>query len=164
MTTAEKFQQVAQKFAQIGGANEVLEWQLADAAAQQHPQIFIIERRKASAGAPQQAEAISMKGRGAQPVSRVWSKDAQNSLSQFVGRVIAISDGENFFQLGQAAPNEPRNALHQHRGLAGTGAGAHQHGSALVPNGLELFGVEIQRGHAGPLCGRAWRAAMWKIT
>src|SRR5438105_13999981 len=112
----------------------------------------------------QQAEAISMKGRGAQPVSRVWSKNAQNSLSQFVGRVIAISDGENFFRLGLAAPNEPRNALDQHRGLAGTGAGAHQHGSALVPNGLELFGVEIQSGHAGPLCGRVWRAAMWKTT
>src|ERR1700722_12695483 len=64
VAAAEKAEQIAQKLADIGGTNKMLQMQLGDATAQIDPQVNVIENAKILASSFQQIETTIMKRGG----------------------------------------------------------------------------------------------------
>ena len=149
MATAKEVQEVTQKPARIGSLGESLELQVADATAQQHEEVLIVEQSKLDSCPMQQREAVPMKGVGVQPAG----KHLGSSVLRFeigientahtghqLGRAVArVGDSENFFRPGDSCLDEVGNASRQHRGLAGPGARYHEHRPVHTLNGLPLL-------------------------
>src|SRR6266404_6613158 len=63
-----ELEQVVEELADVGSAHEVLETQIADPAAQEHPEILFVEHTETSAAAVEQSVAPRMEGAGLQAV------------------------------------------------------------------------------------------------
>ncbi len=73
-----------------------------------------------------------------------WRPAAQPALHaalELGGGVLSESNSQNLFRPRMPVLDQPGNALHQHRGLAGAGAGQHQHGTQGMLDGSLLLRV-----------------------
>src|SRR5208282_2246632 len=149
MATAEKVQQVPEKPAGIGGLDEALELQLANAAAQQHEEVLIVEQGKVDSRLVQQREAVRVEGVGLQAAGEQLGSGAlrfevrvdntAGTGDQLGSTIAGIGDGENFARPGCTAIDKVRNAARQYRGLAGSRSRHHQHGPMHMLDGLPLL-------------------------
>ncbi len=64
-----------------------------------------------------------------------------DALTHLFGGIVGVGEGNDFLRPCVPFVNQPGDALDQDRGLAGTGAGDHKHGTVDVLDRLQLLRV-----------------------
>ena len=166
VTTAEELQQIFQELSRSGSLDVVLQLHVADAAAQQDEQVFVVEELKLGARVLQKSIAVGMKGVRLQTAGEqllgslgtlqlrikrrllveIRVQDGRHAMNQLGGGVARVGDGEDFVGTRGFSLDEVGDAARQHRGLAGSGAGDNQHGAVDVLDGLALLGGRSKNG------------------
>ena len=159
VTAAEELQQVLEKLSRRGGLDVVL--QLASRRCGGEAERTGLCRRGAETWCPPPAAGDSNRNGTCAPASRCAQlagrlraidlriqrlllagrgmQDGGNARDQFRGGVSRVGDGENFVGAGSAGLDQVRDTTSEDRGLAGAGAGDHQHGAMNVLDSLLLL-------------------------
>jgi hypothetical protein len=138
LASAHEVGQIVEELADIGGADEELQIQFANAPAEVHPKIGIFKQAKMLAMADKKFVAVGVEGLGLE-LGKVGTAELQaDAFSHFLGGVLGVSNGQDFFRTNPFITNQSRNATDEDRGLAGTGTGNHQHGPVNMLNRLTL--------------------------
>ena len=125
----------------------MLQAQIANTAAQEHPQVLIVEHTKTSAATLEQSVAPGMKSAGLQPVDGRTLQFSLHARQHFRGRIVGIGERKNFVRAGVAFANQVGHALREDGSLPSAGAGDHQHRPINVFDGLPLalIGNDLRR-------------------
>ena len=86
-------------------------------------------------------------------------QNCSDTINQLRGGVAGVGDGQDFVGAGGFALDEVSNAPRQHRGLAGPGAGDHQHRTMDVLDSLTLLVGGYEMGMA---VARHWASMQTK--
>jgi len=116
----------------------VFEAQIANTAAQVHPEILVVEHAKTSAAALEQSVAPCMEGAGLQTVDAGPLQFPSYAGQHLRGGIVGIGERNNFVRAGVTFADEVGHALREDSGLPGAGAGDHQHRAMKVSDGLLL--------------------------
>ena len=93
LAAAHEIEQVEEELADVGGADEVIEVQLPDAATQVDPEIGILEQAELLAAAGQQLVAVGMKSLGLQFRDVGPAQLGRYPLAHLAGGVIGVGNG-----------------------------------------------------------------------
>ena len=156
LTSPHEVDQVIEKLGDISGTNEVVEMELANAAAKVNPEVLIIEDVKFLPAAGQQVIAVGMES-GELKISQVDAAEfGFYPFTHFVGSVVGVSQGEDLAGAGVLFAKQVRDPAGQDSRLAGARAGDHEHRSVDVLDALDLAVIRLER---NGLQGGHWAGA-----
>ena len=145
MAAIKKILQVLKKLAQISRLDKALQPKLVNPLAQEDEHIFRQQQIKVLARALEHSKTIGMKR--SRENCGLAAQAFFHPRLQFRGSIVSECNGQNLFRPGVSLLNQPGNALHQHGGLAGSGASKHQHGPKSMLNGLFLSRIGSKSCH-----------------
>ena len=85
-----------------------------------------------------------MKGCCLQILGATNSKLFRDSLQEFSGRIVGISDGENLIRPTVTLPDKASDAMSKHRGFTSARTGHHQHWAVDVLNRFALTIIQFE--------------------
>ncbi len=143
LAAAHEIQQGVEELAHIGGANEILQPQIANVAPQINPKIFVVEDSEVGLAAMEQAIAPGMKGEHLKAVSVLSLEFRLYAPLHFFGGVVGVGKSKNLVGARTALTDQMGNTLREDSRLSGAGAGQNQHRAMDVLNGFPLAFVGL---------------------
>src|SRR5208282_5915526 len=96
LATTHEIEQAIEELPDVGSAHKVFEAQIANTAAQVHPEILVVEHAKTSAATLQQSVAPSMKCAGLQAVDDGSLQFPSHAGQHLRGGIVGIGERNNF--------------------------------------------------------------------
>ncbi len=94
-------------------------------------------------------QAQVVEGRDRQPASFTTAQQAADALLHLAGGLVGEGYGDDVLRADAALLDQVGDLAGDHAGLAGAGAGEHQHGAADIVHGFLLPGIESGHGRSG---------------
>ena len=105
-----KFQQVIEKLSGVGGANVVVQSQIADVTAEKDPELFVVENVEVALLRNEQVVAKGVKGFNLQPFGAGFAEFRLDALPHFVGGIDGVGDSKNLVGTSMSRLNQSGDA------------------------------------------------------
>lgn len=144
MAMPDEGEQVVEELADPGGANEVVQFQFADAPAQVDPEVLVVKYTELFAAQVEKIVAILVKGRDPEAGQISPAQLFFHPLAHFLGCVPGVGDGKDFVGTGVAFADKTGDALGQDSGFPGAGPGDDEQRPVDVFDSFPLAFVRLE--------------------